>query len=154
MIRIHSETITHGQRYLLSLLDSRSFFSFTESIGLSFTYMHKVAAGINKPPCQDIYIMRNIIHPALWFLEEHEAVPENSYKPTRKKEWDWRNSLGMRQLLELTAGDVRAWALQNGLPYFSVWALTDKTHQPSYNKILMVKEHIDPASWFFYEYVG
>jgi hypothetical protein len=153
MIRIRSETITHGQRYLLDLLDNRTFLAFTEKYRLSFTYMHKVAAGIHTPPCDTIYTLRTLIHPDCWFYEEHEALPQGAgYKPTRKKEWNGQDSLGMKLFLELTAGGIRPWAEENGLPYFTVWSITDKNRQVSYNKIAMLKDYIDPASWFFYEY--
>ncbi|GHU84518.1 hypothetical protein FACS189473_2070 [Spirochaetia bacterium] len=155
MVRICSETITHGQRYLLDLLDRHVFFAFADKMGLSRSYMHKVAAGKFKPPCRHIYTMRNVIYPALWFIEEHEPVPENPYKPTRKREWDWKTSQGMRRLQDLTADSgVRAWALKNGLDYYPVWMESDQSHELSYNKIIMLEDHIDPASWFFYEVAG
>jgi hypothetical protein len=94
--------------------------------------------------------MRTYINPGAWFYGEDEELPENAYKPAKKKEWDWRNSLGMKKLLEMTAGDVHAFAVSHNLPYFPVWSMREQRNPPSFSKILMMKPFIDPASWFFY----
>jgi hypothetical protein len=153
MYLLHTDEneITHGQRFLLNLLEKRKFASFTEKFGVSFTYLYKVAIGVHKPPCEFIYRVRGTVNPGAWFFFETEPLPAVSYKPAASGTWTWDVSLGMKALREAAKDGISAWCGEQELPYYPVYALYQARNPPSFSKIMLLKQHIDPASWFYYK---
>ena len=57
------EDITHGQRFLLDLMDRRELAQFCRNHGLALVYLFNVGVGKNLPPAETIYRLRHVIHP-------------------------------------------------------------------------------------------
>lgn len=77
------EDITHGQRYLLTLMETRELTSFWKDFKdeYSFEYFFYAAIGKFKTPSyRFIFELREKINPVLWFFRESENVPETALK--------------------------------------------------------------------------
>ncbi|MDR1893808.1 MAG: hypothetical protein LBQ61_03835 [Spirochaetales bacterium] len=146
------EGVSHGRRYLLDLMEQRKLKSYADDTGLSFNYLYKIAAGIHKPPCAWIYLLRKDIYPGLWFTEEGNEEPERLYRIQESDgpEWPLARCVNLRKLQAIADGDnLHRWSKQQGLSYDSTYQLLKLRFPPGFKKITLLKKWFDPAGWFF-----
>lgn len=146
------EDITHGQRFILNLMDSRQLAQFCRDFDLSFVYMFNVGVGKNIPPISTIYKLRHQVHPNSWFYKEGELLTTPEYKADTGETWDFLQSKGYRQLVSIveSVGD-RVWARENNFDYTSLWLILTGRRKPSFPKIRSYKNHVIPSDWFYRE---
>lgn len=145
------EDVTHGQRMLLNKIDKRKFMEFCRDTNLNFNYTYKIGIGGITPPSTTVYILRNIIHPVLWYYKESETIPQlKKYKNTTKEVWDYEKSLGFYILKkEAKKTTLKNWALSNGFSHSAMWFIVSGKRSPSYAKIKELRDIIYPADWFY-----
>ena len=146
------EDITHGQRFLLGLMDKRELAQFCRDHDFSLVFLFNVGIGKNLPPAETIYKLRHVIHPNSWFYKEGESVVLSEYSQDTGDTWKYMESKGYRKLLSIVEnkGD-RNFAREHGFDYTSLWLILTGKRKPSYLKICSYKDHITPSDWFFKE---
>ena len=146
------EDITHGQRFLLGLMDKRELAQFCRDHDFSLVFLFNVGIGKNLPPAETIYKLRHVIHPNSWFYKEGESVALSEYSQDTGDTWKYMESKGYRKLLDIVEvkGD-RNFAREHGFDYTSLWLILTGKRKPSYLKICSYKDHITPSDWFFKE---
>lgn len=146
------EDITHGQRFLLGLMDKRELAQFCRDHDFSLVFLFNVGIGKNLPPAETIYKLRHVIHPNSWFYKEGESVALSEYSQDTGDTWKYMESKGYRKLLSIVEnkGD-RNFAREHGFDYTSLWLILTGKRKPSYLKICSYKDHITPSDWFFKE---
>ena len=146
------EDITHGQRFLLGLMDKRELAQFCRDHDFSLVFLFNVGIGKNLPPAETIYKLRHVIHPNSWFYKEGESVVLSEYSQDTGDTWKYMESKGYRKLLDIVEvkGD-RNFAREYGFDYTSLWLILTGKRKPSYLKICSYKDHITPSDWFFKE---
>lgn len=146
------EDITHGQRFLLNLMDRRELAQFCRDLDLSIVFLFNVGIGKNLPPAETIYKLRHIIHPNSWFFRESEALTLHEYSEDTGETWNYTESKGYKDLLAIVEqkGD-RNFAREYGFDYTSLWLILTGRRKPSFSKIRSYKDHVTPADWFYKE---
>lgn len=146
------EDITHGQRFLLDLMDRRELAQFCREMDLPFVYAFNIAVGKNIPPVPFIYKLRSLVHPNSWFFRESEPLALPEYGQDTGETWEYMESKGYKKLLEIVEvkGD-RSFAREYGFDYTSLWLILTGRRKPSFLKIRSYKDHVVPADWFFKE---
>ena len=146
------EDITHGQRYLLNLMDKRELAQFCRDHDFSLVYLFNVGIGKNLPPAETIYKLRHVIHPNNWFFREGEPVALSEYSQDTGDTWKYMESKGYKKILSIVEekGD-RNFAREHGFDYTSLWLILTGRRKPSFLKIRSYKDHVIPSDWFFKE---
>jgi hypothetical protein len=151
MHKIFSDTISHGQRYLLNLVDTRKLLQFVTEHNLPHIYMFNVACGRVMIPCDVIFTLRHIISPNQWFYDETEVLPTPIlFKKKRRpqEQYDPDKSAALTRLRE--ERNIRRWSLEHDLPYISVYNIISGKYKPTYPKIRQMREIISVDLWFIY----
>lgn len=142
--------ITHGQRFLLNLLDKRQFASFCRENNLKFEYIFNVAVGKKIPPVPVIYALRHIIHPNSWFYLESENLPLPEYTSDTGETWNYQTSKGFSALQNIVEDcGAREWAIQHSMDYTTLWLILTGRRTPSFPKIKFFRPYIEPSDWFY-----
>lgn len=146
------EDITHGQRFLLDLMDRRELAQFCRDHGLTLVYLFNVGVGKNLPPAETIYKLRHVIHPNSWFFREGEPLALPEYSQDTGERWAYLESRGYRELLSIVGrqGD-RNFARDYGFDYTTLWLILTGRRKPSFSRIRSYKDHVVPSDWFYQE---
>lgn len=149
MHKIFSDTISHGQRYLLDLIDKRKLLQFVNEYDLPHVYLFNVATGRVMVPCDVIFTLRNIIAPNQWFYDETEALPPSiPFKGKSGQLYNPDESIALTRLRE--ESNIRRWSTEHDLPYISIYNIISGKYKPTYPKIRQMRDIIPVDLWFIY----
>ena len=154
--------ITHGQKFLLDLMEQRKLAEFARSSDINrsmieprylFSCLFHIGVGqVKYPTLKLIYLLRRHINPAAWFYVLNEELPEFKVKLNSpednfciEKTINWQKLSKMYQEKKLFN-----WCKEKNINYVPFSHLFNGHYGLSTLKIKQLKNYFDPAGWFIY----
>lgn len=141
--------LSHGQRKLVDLLDNRSLKPFCREKEIAFHYTYLVATGKQTPPPKQIWILRDCIHPALWFYNEDEPYETLDFKIKHSKE-NVDETIAMLDFRKKTLSDLRTISQEHDIKYHRLYCIYNGRFKPSFAVIKELMVLYKPELWFMY----
>lgn len=146
------EDITHGQRFILTMMDKRELAQLCRDKDFVLAYMFNVGIGKHLPPIPVIYKLKDIIHPNSWFYRESETLETPEYREDTGETWEYQKSKGYKKLASLVEPvGVRSWAKEHNIDHSSLWMILSGKRKPSFLKIRSLAPIVTPSDWFYIE---